>query len=139
MAANPSGAHQAGRHRAGPTLPGMPGKEAEGARCRAARPLPVWMSIDEGSNGTLRFATTTDSVAAARSAGAADMFRAITRTVLFDHTAASSSMNRVHDTSDAVARVAGPCPVHRDVDERRRPRRQARQIPGYLGSKLPPP
>jgi len=31
------------------------------------------------------------------------MFRAITRTVLFDQTAAFSSMNRVDDTSDACA------------------------------------
>ena len=48
-------------------------------------------------HGTCRFATPTDSVAAARSNVAAEMFRAITRTVLFDHTAASSSMNRVDD------------------------------------------
>lgn len=37
--------------------------------------------------GTCRFVTPSDSVAA-------EMFRAITRTVLFDHTAASCSMNR---------------------------------------------
>jgi len=41
MAANPSGAHQAGRHRAGQMLPGMPGGEAEGARGCAARSLPA--------------------------------------------------------------------------------------------------
>jgi hypothetical protein len=42
--------------------------------------------------------------------GASEMFRAITRTVLFDHTAASSSMNRVDDTSDAVARSPARAP-----------------------------
>ena len=36
-------------------------------------------------------------MAAARSNVAPETFRAITRTVLFDHTAASSSMNRVDD------------------------------------------
>ena len=60
------------------------------------------MLIDEGGHGTRRFATRTDSVAAARSNVAAEMLRAITRTVLFDHTAASSSMNRVDDASDAI-------------------------------------
>lgn len=49
-------------------------------------------------------ATATDRVVAARLKVAAEMFRAITRAVLFDHTAASSSMNRVADTSDACAR-----------------------------------
>ena len=38
------------------------------------------------------------------------MLRAITRTVLFDHTAASSSMNRVDDTSDACARSPARAP-----------------------------
>ena len=57
----------------------------------------------ETAYGTLRFTTPTDSVAAARSNVAAEMCRAITRTVLFDHTAASSSINRFDDTSDACA------------------------------------
>ena len=39
------------------------------------------------------------------------MFRAITRTVLFDHTAASSSMNRVDDASDADARSPARAPL----------------------------
>ena len=52
--------------------------------------------------GTRRFVTPTDSVPATRSNVAPEMFRAITRTVLFDHTAASSSMNRVDDASDAI-------------------------------------
>ena len=39
------------------------------------------------------------------------MFRAITRTVLFDHTAALISMNRVDDTSDACARSPARAPV----------------------------
>ena len=44
MAANPSEAHQAGRHRAGQILvPACRGAEAEGACCWAARPLPVEM------------------------------------------------------------------------------------------------
>jgi len=38
------------------------------------------------------------------------MFRAITRTVLFDQAAASSSMNRVDDTSDACARSPARAP-----------------------------
>jgi hypothetical protein len=53
--------------------------------------------------GTRRLATPTDSVAAAKANVAPEMVRVITRTVLFDHTAASSSMNRVDDTSDALA------------------------------------
>ena len=55
-----------------------------------------WLQLVD--HGTRRFATLTDSVAAARSNVAAEMFRAITRTVLFDDTAASSLMNRVDDT-----------------------------------------
>jgi len=38
----------------------------------------------------------------------------------------------------AVA-AARPCPVHRDVEQRGRPGRQARQIPGHLRRELPPP
>jgi hypothetical protein len=75
---------------------------------RLDAPIP---SIVGGSgHGTRRFATPTDSVAAARSNVAPEMFRAITRTVLFDHTAASSSMNRVDDTSDAAARSPARAP-----------------------------
>ena len=55
--------------------------------------------------------TPTDSVAAARSNVAPEMFRAITRTVLFDHTAASSSMNRVDDNSDACGNSPARAPV----------------------------
>jgi hypothetical protein len=61
----------------------------------ALRPLP--------HHGTGRFVTPTDSVAAATSNVTLEMFRAITRTVLFDQTAASSSMKRVDDNSDACA------------------------------------
>ena len=39
------------------------------------------------------------------------MFHAITRTVFFDHTAASSSMNRVGDTSDARAKSPACAPL----------------------------
>jgi hypothetical protein len=76
-------------------------------------------------HATRRFVTCTDSVAAVRSNVATEMFLAITRTVLFDHIAASNSMNRVDDTSVADARlpmpgcrcqVAGARPVHRDVE-----------------------
>ncbi|WP_431285603.1 hypothetical protein ACQW02_12705 [Humitalea sp. 24SJ18S-53] len=52
-------------------------------------------------HGIRRFVTPTDSVAAAKSNVTAEMFRAITSTVLFDHTAASSSMNRIDETSYA--------------------------------------
>jgi len=55
------------------------------------------MSFGEGFHGTRRFPTPTDKVTAARSNVAPEMFRAITRTVLFDQTAALSSMNRVDD------------------------------------------
>jgi hypothetical protein len=87
----PAGAHQAGRHWAGPMFPGMPGKEAEGARCCAARSLPVWMSIVEGRHGTRRFITCTDSAAKARSTVEALTFRAVTRTLLFNQTWQSST------------------------------------------------
>jgi hypothetical protein len=52
MAANPSGAHQAGRHRAGQIL-----GEAEGACRWAARPLPVEMCVGKQRYGTLHFVT----------------------------------------------------------------------------------
>ena len=39
------------------------------------------------------------------------MLRAITRTVLFDHTAALSSINRVDDTSDACATSPARAPL----------------------------
>ena len=58
----------------------------------------------KNAQGARRFATPTDRAAAARSNVAPEMFRAITRTLLFDQTAASSSMNRVDNTSDDVAR-----------------------------------
>ena len=54
--------------------------------------------------GTRRFVTPNRQRRRVRSNVVAEMFRAITRTVLFDHTAASSSMNRVDDTSDGSAR-----------------------------------
>jgi len=57
-------------------------------------------------HGTRRFTTPTDSVAAVRSNVAAEMFRAITRTVLLDHTAASSSTNRVDDTVSLLVQAA---------------------------------
>ena len=47
--------------------------------------------------------TSTDRVAAARSNVAAQMFRAITRIVLFDRISASSSTKRVDDTGAAGA------------------------------------
>ena len=64
----------------------------------------------KNAQGTRRFVTPTESIAAARSKVAPEMFRAITRTVLFDHTAASSSMNRVDDTSDDIARSPAHAP-----------------------------
>jgi hypothetical protein len=47
--------------------------------------------------------TDTDTDAAARSTVAADVFRAMTRTVLYDHTRASTSMNRVKNINYATA------------------------------------
>ncbi len=78
----------------------------------AGAPLPCigGLKIQSSRQGTRRFVTLTESVAAARSNVAAEMFRAITRTVLFDHTAASSSMKRVDDTSDACARSPALAP-----------------------------
>lgn len=61
-------------------------------------------------HGTRRFARPTDRVAAARSNVALEMFRAMTRTVLFDQTAALRSMNRVDDTSDACAKSPARAP-----------------------------
>ena len=55
--------------------------------CEVGRRTPsVEKFITDPGQGTRRFATPTDSVAAARSNVAAEMFRAMTRTVLFDHT-----------------------------------------------------
>ena len=90
MAANPSGAPQAGRHRAGHMF--APARRAERRRrCVVGRRAPSYIeSLRVWPQGTRRFTTHTDSVAAARSNVAPEMFRAITRTVLFDHTAASS-------------------------------------------------
>ena len=53
-----------------------------------------------------RFTTPVGSAAAARSNVAPETFRAIIDTVLFDHMAASSSMNRFDEASDADARSA---------------------------------
>ena len=102
-----------------------------GARDTGCALLPVQPRNpkSEVAHGTRRFIACTDSVTAARSNVAAEMSRAITCTVLFDRTAASNSIERVDDTSDAVAGSPAPYPVHRDVDQRRRPRRQARPIP----------
>jgi len=110
----------------------------EGARCSAARPLPAWV-FSRSRYGARRFTTPTDSVAAARSNVAPEMFRAITRTVLFDHTAALSSMNRVEDTSDACARSPARAPLTVTSISDVAPWRQARQVPGHLGCELPLP
>jgi hypothetical protein len=56
-------------------------------------------------HGTRRFASPIDSVAAVRSSVVAEMFCAITHTVLFDHTFPLSSIGRVDDTSAAVAKL----------------------------------
>ena len=67
------------------------------------------------------------------------MFRSSTRALLFDHTATSSSMNRLDDTSDAVARSPARAPFHPDVNERRPAWRQAREIPRHLCREVPAP
>jgi len=69
------------------------------------------MACFDLAHGTRGFATPTDSVAAARSNVAPEIFRAMIRTVLIDHTAASSSMNRGDDTSDADARLPARAPL----------------------------
>lgn len=60
--------------------------------------------------GTRRLTAPTDGVAVARWNVAPEMFRAMTRKVLFDHTAASSSMNRADDAIDAWARAPARAP-----------------------------
>ena len=57
-----------------------------------------------GATTPHQFTTPTDSVTAARSNAAPEMFHSITRSKLYGHTAALSSMNRVDDTSDTSAR-----------------------------------
>ena len=57
--------------------------------------------------GTRRLVTCTASVAAPRSKVAGEMFLAMTRTVLLDQAAASSSTKRVDEASAALAR--SPC------------------------------
>ena len=109
------------------TLPvGKPLVSFDGARQSSTKPMiPISATVTPpGSHdsasarharnspyATLRFTTPTESVAAARSNVAPEMLRAITRTVLFDHTAALSSMNRVDETSDACARSPARAPL----------------------------
>lgn len=83
-----------------------------------------WRRTRHPAHGTRRFTTCTDSVAAPRSKVAGEMFLAMTRTVLLDHAAASSSMNRVDDTSDAFARssVVRQSPLNRSVPHAREQR-----------------
>jgi hypothetical protein len=76
-----------------------------------ARWLPTSIAFRCGRQGTRCFVTLTDSVASAWSNVAVETFRAIKRTVLFDHTAASSSMKRIEDTSDAFARSPVRAPL----------------------------
>lgn len=102
MAANPSGA-PAGRHRPGHMLPRHARGEVEGARGRAALPLPVEMSVADRHHGTRRFVTPTDSVAAARSNVAPEIFRAVTRTLLLDQTWQSSTNAMLLVSSEASA------------------------------------
>ncbi len=61
----------------------------------------------EIAHGTRLFTTCTDSVAAARSNVAPEIFRAMTRTVLLVQANAVRSVNRVELTSDAYA--ISPC------------------------------
>jgi hypothetical protein len=91
------------------TCPGIPGGEPEGVR--GGRHTP--------SQGRCSLRTAVRAPAASPplpialpqpSNVAPEMFRAITLTVLFDQTAASISMNRVDDTSDACARSPARAP-----------------------------
>jgi hypothetical protein len=61
--------------------------------------------------------TATDSVAAPRSKAEREMFRAITRTVLLVHAAASSSMKRVEEASAASAKSPLPAAGDGHVEE----------------------
>ena len=83
MAADPSGAHHAGRHRAGHMFASA--RRAEGRRgCVVGRRTPphISMAFMCGRQETRRFSNPTNSVAAAGSNVAPEKFRAITRTVL---------------------------------------------------------
>ncbi len=61
------------------------------------------MSGCAACHATRLFVSPTDTDAAARSTVAAEVFRAMTRTVLYDHTRASTSMNRVKNINYATA------------------------------------
>ena len=74
-------------------------------RYGALRASESMQAAGTAAYGTRRLTTCADSVVAARSNVAPEMFRAITRTVLFDHTAASSSMNRVDDSFERLSRL----------------------------------
>jgi hypothetical protein len=56
--------------------------------------------LERSKSRIRRSVTATDSIAAPRSKVEPEMLRASTRTVLFDQTAASSSMKRVEEASD---------------------------------------
>ena len=83
-----------------------PGPRSTGA-CRHAGPRNKPLLAMAVSYGIRRLVAATDSVAAPRSKAEPEMFRASTRTVLFDQTTASSSMKRVEEASEASAR--SPC------------------------------
>ena len=88
---------------------GQPKAVVDKAVVPRSAPLPVSLVCMGSHHGTGR-PPPTDSLATARSNVATEMFRAITRTVLFDHTAALSSMSRADDTNCAVARLAARVP-----------------------------
>ena len=87
MAANPSGAHQAGRNMAG-----QDGWSVPSMLIRLGTPIPP--IVGGSGHGARRFTTPTDSVAAARSNVAPEMFRAITRTVLLVREKAAGQRRR---------------------------------------------
>jgi hypothetical protein len=90
--------------------------------------------IDQGRR---RFATATDSVAAATSKVApGEMFRAMTRTVFVVQAVASSSMNRVELDQRRLGQIPLPGSGDRHIGQCRRPARQRRQVPGHLRLEL---
>jgi hypothetical protein len=61
------------------------------------------------------------------------------RTVLFDHSVASSSMKQIDDTSDASARFPARAPLTVTSISAVRARHQAQQIPARARGELPLP
>ncbi|MFO0189113.1 MAG: hypothetical protein ACK530_19725 [Alphaproteobacteria bacterium] len=84
-------------------------KEPIAARTLALSPAPDPVRLTRRPcHGTRRFTTCTDRAAAARSTVEALTFRAVTRTLLFDHTWQSSTKAMLLVSSEASAKCTHP-------------------------------